>query len=122
MVVAALHFMLDVVGACAGMSQIMQLRRPCVAFEDLPVGKCLEALERAERWEGPRWTEFQKDFDQSALVPRFLGVPLHSIQSEFSTQTTDFLQALKSHIDTRVSETDLVAKVTRFLDFFKWPA
>ena len=54
--VASLHFMLDVVGAWAGMSQIMQLKRRCIALED-----CVEVLERAERWEGPGWTGFQKD-------------------------------------------------------------
>ena len=59
--VASLHFMLDVVGACAGMLQIMQLKRRCVALEDLCVEKRVEALERAERWKGPGWTDFQKD-------------------------------------------------------------
>ena len=48
--VASLHFMLDVVGACAGMSHITQLKRRCVALEDLFVEKCVEALERAQRW------------------------------------------------------------------------
>ena len=59
--VASLHFMLDVVGACADMSQIMQLKRQCVALDDLSVEKCVEVLERAERWEGPGWTGFQTD-------------------------------------------------------------
>ena len=45
--VASLHFMLDVVGACAGMLQIMQLKRRRVALEDLAVEKCAEAVERA---------------------------------------------------------------------------
>ena len=65
MFVASLHFMLDVVGACAGMSQIMQLKRQCVALEYLSVEKCVEAMERAERWEGPGWTDFQKDSQQN---------------------------------------------------------
>jgi hypothetical protein len=88
--VASLHFMLDVVGACAGMLQIMQVKRPCVALEDLSVEKCVEALDRAERWEGPGWTDFQKDFVPAAPVPRFLCVPLHGIHSDFPTPTTAF--------------------------------
>ena len=59
--VPSLHFMLDLVGACAGMSQIMQLKRRCVALGDLSLHKCVEVLERAERWEGLGWTSFQKD-------------------------------------------------------------
>ena len=55
MFVAALHFMLDVVGACAGMSQTLQLRKQCVALEDLTVDRCIEAPDRAERWEGEGW-------------------------------------------------------------------
>ena len=98
--VASLHFMLDVVGACVGMSQIMQLKRRCKALEDLYVEKCPEALERAERWEGPGWADFQMDCDQSAPLPRFLDAPLHDIDSDFSTTTTDFLQAVQSHIHT----------------------
>ena len=54
--VASLHFMLDVVGACAGMSQIMRLKRRCVTIEDLFVDKCVQVLEWADRWEGPGWT------------------------------------------------------------------
>ena len=65
--VASLHFMLDVVGACAGMSHIMQLKRWCVALEDLSVQKCVEVLERAERWEGSGWNGFQED---SKKTPR----------------------------------------------------
>ena len=120
--VAALHFMLDVVGACAGMSQTMQLQRRCVALEDLSVDKCIEALDKAERWEGQGWRDFQKDFHGSAPVPRFLGVPLHNTEAEFSNQANNFVHSLKTHIQTRFSESDPVAKATRFLDFFRWPA
>ena len=49
MFVAALHFMLDVVGGCAGMSQAMQLWRQCIALEDLTVGRCIEAPDKAEQ-------------------------------------------------------------------------
>ena len=97
MFVAALHFMLDVVGVCAGMSQTMQLRRRCIALEDLTINRCRETLDSAERWEGEGWGVFQQDFDASTLVPRFLGVPLHNTKADFPSQASDFLQQLKKN-------------------------
>ena len=95
MFVAALHFMLDVVGACAGMLQTMQLRRRCIALEDLTINRCIETLDRAKRWEGEGRGAFQHEFDASTPVPRFLDVPLHNTLADFPSQASDFLQQLK---------------------------
>ena len=49
MFVAALHFMLDMVDACAGMLQTIHLQRRCVALENLTIDRCMETLYRAEQ-------------------------------------------------------------------------
>ena len=119
MFVAAL-LMLDVVGACAGMSQTMQLWRRCVALEDLTVDRRTEALDRAEWWEGEGWGTFQQKFDASTLVPRFLGVPLHNTEADFLSQANNFLRQPKCSLHTRFSDIDPVARATPFLGFLRW--
>ena len=54
--------------------------------------------------------------------PRFLGIPLHNTKANFVNIASDFLQQLKHNLHIRFSDTDPVAKATRFLDFFRWPA
>ena len=114
--VAALHFMLDVVGVCAGMSQTMQLPRRCVAIEHLTIDRCIEAMDTAERWESEGWGGFQRVFDASTPVPRFLGVHVHNTEAGFPSQASHFFQQLKCSLHTRFRDT--VAKATRFFDFF----
>ena len=55
-------------------------------------------------------------------MPRFLGVPLHNTEADFLSQASDFLQQLKCNLRTRFSDPDPVAKATRVLNFFRWPA
>ena len=105
MFVAALHFMLDVVGACAGMLQTMQFWRRCVALEDLTIDRCIEALDRAKWWQGEGWGAFQQEFDASTPVPLFLGVPLCSTKADFPSQATDLHQQLKCSLHTRFGDT-----------------
>ena len=56
-------------------------------------------LDRAERWEGEGWGAFEKEFDASTPVPRFLGVPLHNTEADFVNRATDFLQQLEAWMD-----------------------
>ena len=63
--VVSLHFMLDVVGACAGMSQIMRLKRRCIALEDFFFGELHRGTRKGREVGGPGVGWFSKRFQKT---------------------------------------------------------
>ena len=95
MFVAALHFMLDVAGVCAGMSQTMQFRRRCIALEDLTINRCTETLARVDRWEGRGGALSNRNLMHPLLCHAFWVFPYKAPRIDFPSQAGNFLHQLK---------------------------